>query len=102
MNPSATLPPGCVARRARPTTSPRPRYRSLHPGGRASMHLAVQLLRRAELLVARLVLRELERFLAAERQDAEHHQRIIEQRVHPVLQRLVEVDEHVATEDHVK
>src|SRR5204863_5543602 len=67
-----------------------------------SSHLPVQLLGGTQLLVVRLVLRELERFLAAERENSEHHERVVEQRVYAILQRLVEIDQYVSTEDDVE
>ena len=45
---------------------------------------------------------EADRFLLAEREDAEHGQALVEQPVHVLLQRLGEVDHHVAAGDHVK
>src|SRR5512146_314157 len=53
---------------------------------------------RIELFVAILVLREAQRLLAPERQDAEHDEAVVEQRVDAVLQLAVEIDEHVPAE----
>src|SRR5690348_3843738 len=52
-----------------------------------------------QLLVARLVLRKPQRFLAAERENAEHHQAVVEERVNAILEVAIEVDENVSTED---
>ena len=68
----------------------------------AHRDLPVEPLARVELLVAVGVAREPERLLAAEREDAEHHEALVEQLVHAVLQRAVEVDQHVAADDHVE
>src|SRR5215212_1519926 len=59
----------------------------------------VELLSRMQFLVARLVLREPQRLLAPEREDAKHHETVVEQRMHSILQIAIEVDEHVSAED---
>ena len=38
----------------------------------------------------------------AEPEHAERHEALVEELVHPVLQRAVEVDHHVAADDHVE
>jgi len=60
--------------------------------------LPVELFDLADLLVTRLVLRELERLLASQREHAEHHERIIKQPMYPVLQRLPNVDDLRSTD----
>src|SRR6185503_7809888 len=55
-----------------------------------------------QLLVAALEVREAERLLAAQADDAVHRQALMEQLQHPVLQLAVEVDHHVAAQNQVE
>src|SRR5688500_8096509 len=66
------------------------------------LHLAVDLVLRRERLVASVELREPEGLLRAKRENTEHDEAVVEQLVHPRLQRPVEVDEHVAADDDVE
>ena len=45
---------------------------------------------------------EADRLLRAEREHPERHEAVVEELVDPLLQRAVEVDHHVAAEDHVE
>src|SRR5881227_1462383 len=65
-------------------------------------HLSIHLLARMQLLVARLVLRESQRLLRPQREDAEHRQALIKQRVHAILQLAIEIDQDISTEDDVE
>src|SRR5687768_8802457 len=67
-----------------------------------SADLSVDLLTRVHAFVARLVLRELQRLLAPQAEHPEPDEAVIKQRMHAVLQVLVEVDQHVSAEDHVE
>src|SRR3989442_11904655 len=70
--------------------------------GHTSADLSVELLVRVELLVAGLVRAEADRLLMAEPKDAERDQALEEKLVHAILQRAVEIDHHVAADDHVE
>src|SRR5206468_12972298 len=63
---------------------------------------SVELLAGIELLVPALVRAEADRLLVAESEEAEGRQALVEQSMHAVLQRSVEVDHHVAADDHVE
>src|SRR5881394_3348199 len=65
-------------------------------------HLPVHLFPRMQLLVARLILREAERFLGAECEHTEHRQTLVEQRMHPILQLTIEINQNVAAEDDIE
>src|SRR5262249_36672391 len=67
-----------------------------------SSHLAIELLRRVELLVAILETGEPNRLLVAESQHTESLEAVVEQLVDARLQRPVEVDHHVAAENDVE
>src|ERR1700680_430312 len=54
------------------------------------------------LLITLLVCHEPQRLLAAQHQHSEHREAVVEKAVYLRLQRLVEVDEHVAAEDDVE
>src|SRR5947209_20220638 len=69
---------------------------------RISVHLAVELLLRVELRVAVLLAAEADRLLAAEREDAERLEALVEERLDAVLERLAEIDHHVAADDQVE
>src|SRR6266446_7482226 len=45
---------------------------------------------------------EPDRLLVPEREHPERREALVEQAVHVILERLVEVDHHVATDDHVE
>src|SRR4029079_2177742 len=66
-----------------------------------SRGLPVDALFPVQLLVAVGEAREVDRLLVAERQDAEGVEALEEELVDAILQRLVEVDHHVAAEAHV-
>src|SRR5947207_4419151 len=83
-----------------PTTTTR--YATVADPGSSSPDFAVDLFCGIESLVAGFVSRELQRLLAAQAEHAKPHEAVIKERVHAVLQILVEIDEHVATEDHVE
>src|SRR5215208_3415544 len=91
---SALSPPHDAPMTITPRTAPR-------SSSGISPHLAVDLVRHAERLEAVLVLGELERLLAPQPEDPERRQALVEQPVHPLLERAVEVDQDVAAEDDV-
>ena len=55
-----------------------------------------------ELLELALVRAEPDRLLLSQREHAERRQAVVEEAVHALLQRLREVDQHVAARDHVE
>src|SRR5690349_21450418 len=91
----------CAARAARPTT------RRSRPGRARlpvphSLGPPVQPRLRVDLLVAALVGREPNRLLIAEAESAKAVEALVEEAVHAILQRAVEVNEYVAAENYVE
>src|SRR5512141_771795 len=69
---------------------------------RHSPNLPENLLWTVELFVPVLERREPHRLLATQRKHTEHRETVIEQPVHFLLERLVEIDQHVPAQDHVE
>src|SRR5437763_14583746 len=67
-----------------------------------SRDFAVDPLVEVDLLVAAGVPREVDRLFVAEGEDPECVETFVEQRMYVILQRLVEVDHHIAADDHVE
>src|SRR6476659_2490267 len=67
-----------------------------------SHHLPVDLFRSVDLFVAFLIRGKSERFLAAECEDAERGQAVVEKCEHSRLESFVEVNENVAAENDVE
>src|SRR5438270_7730478 len=65
-------------------------------------HLPIHLLASVQLLIARLVLREAQRLLGPKRENAEHRQALVEQRVHVILQLAIEIDQDIPTENDIE
>src|SRR5688500_11396565 len=65
-------------------------------------HLPIDPIGRGKLFVARLELRHSEGLLRPERENPEMDERVVEEPMDSRLQRAVEVDEHVATQDDVE
>src|SRR4051794_10065862 len=82
----------------RGTFSPQAGRRTSEP---RSSHPPIQPLLRVDLVVAIGHRGVADRLLLAQAEDAEHLQRLQEKLVYAVLQRVVEVDEHVAADDDV-
>src|SRR5215470_3158632 len=56
----------------------------------------------SQFFVVALTRSQLERFLAPEAKNSEHAEAPIEQLVDPVLQSLVDIDQHVAAQNHIE
>src|SRR6476660_520263 len=67
-----------------------------------SRGLSVDALRSIHDLVGIGIRRECDRFLPSQRERPERREALVEEALHAVLQRLVEVDHHVPAEDHVE